>query len=76
MIKSTFASLSKAYCNERSQLSAPGLAAVKRLVRAGGQMNLDDGLRLDADTEVDALQSSDVREGFAAFKERRTPAFA
>jgi enoyl-CoA hydratase/carnithine racemase len=65
----------KSYGNDLAQLSASGLATVKRLVRDGNQMSLDDGLRLEVDTVVDALQSPDAQEGLAAFKQRRTPRF-
>lgn len=53
------------------------LAATKRslLAAAGGVEALDQALRREADAQIACFRSQDVREGVAAFRERRAPLF-
>jgi enoyl-CoA hydratase/carnithine racemase len=52
------------------------LAAIKRCLRQGGEMPLEDGLKLEA-AEVEKLfRSADGNEGMNAFAEKRRPEFA
>ncbi|HEX2944090.1 MAG TPA: enoyl-CoA hydratase/isomerase family protein [Rhodopila sp.] len=64
------------YCRTLSERSRSGLATMKRLARQGGDMALQDGLRLEQAQAVDALLSPDVTEGLDAFRSRRKPRFA
>ena len=49
---------------------------MKRLAREGIDKPLAEGLKLEQDLAPDALMSSDVTEGLAAFKARRKPNYA
>ncbi len=51
------------------------LAAIKRCVHEGGQLALDDGLRLEAELVEELFRSKDADEGLHAFAEKRTPEF-
>jgi enoyl-CoA hydratase len=64
------------YCRTLATRSPTGIAAMKRLARAGLEGSLDAGLALEERDIVPALGAADVDEGLAAFSERRTPAFA
>ena len=64
-----------AYCQQLAERSRPGIAAMKRLAREGMSLSLADGLALEVQEVVPALQGDDVSEGLAAFAERRTPRF-
>ena len=55
--------------------SAPALAAIKRLVYAGIELPLAEGLNLERASLPDILGSADYAEGLAAFAERRAPRF-
>ena len=52
------------------------LAAIKRCVHEGGQMQLDDGLALEAELVEGLFRSDDAAEGLRAFTEKRKPEFA
>ena len=64
------------YCRTLTERSRSGLAMMKRLARQGGDVPLEEGLRLEQSLAVDALMSPDVTEGLAAFQARRKPRFA
>jgi enoyl-CoA hydratase/carnithine racemase len=57
--------------------SAPplALAAIKTAVRASLAGSLDDALARERASQLSLLATEDVREGVAAFLERRTPSF-
>ncbi|NOT61530.1 MAG: crotonase [Acidobacteria bacterium] len=55
--------------------SAPGLAAIKRLVYQGIDLPLAEGLSLERAAVSQVLGSADYAEGLAAFAERRQPRF-
>ncbi len=63
------------YCRTLASRSPAGLAAMKRLARAGLEGSLDAGLALEERDVVPALGAADVDEGLAAFRERRPPTF-
>lgn len=57
-------------------LSAPlPLAAIKKVINMSGQLDLSATLALETDTQTVCMQTADHREGVAAFKEKRDPAF-
>jgi enoyl-CoA hydratase len=64
-----------AFCQKLVSRSAPGVALMKRLARAGLDADLATGLRLEAREVVPALRSDDVIEGLAAFEGKRQPDF-
>jgi enoyl-CoA hydratase/carnithine racemase len=49
--------------------------AVRKAVRAGRDLALDDGLRLEQSIAEPLRQSEDVQEGLRAFREKRDPEF-
>jgi enoyl-CoA hydratase/carnithine racemase len=55
--------------------SARSLATIKRLVHAGLDTTLTEGLKLEAAALPGTLGSADYAEGLAAFEQRRTPCF-
>jgi len=63
------------YCQKIGTRSRSGIALMKKLVDQGLDMNIDDGIKLECDLAVPALQSGDVSEGLDAFRNRRTPNF-
>lgn len=65
-----------AYCQALTTRSRAGLAAMKQLARSGLKCSLREGLALEEETAVRALQGADVAEGLAAFKARRQPKFS
>lgn len=66
----------RAYCRTLTTRSRVGLAAMKQLARSGLERSLREGLALEEEMAVRALQSADVAEGLAAFKARRQPKFS
>lgn len=52
-----------------------GLAAIKRAIRNGWAVSLDEQLDLERDLQREMGLSDDYREGVAAFTEKRTPKF-
>jgi enoyl-CoA hydratase/carnithine racemase len=63
------------YCITLATRSRPGLAAMKRLARAGAHLPLADALALEQRLALEAMAGPDVDEGLAAFGERRPPRF-
>ena len=51
------------------------MAAIKRSVRDGTAMNLEDGLALEAALVETLYHTADAREGFVAYTEKRPPLF-
>lgn len=64
------------YCRMLAERSRSGLATMKRLARQGIDLPLVEALHIEQRLAPDALMSSDVSEGLAAFKGRRKPNFA
>jgi enoyl-CoA hydratase/carnithine racemase len=58
-----------------AEKSPLGLGAMKRLVAEGLEQPLDAALRLERDALAAHVQSQDLREGLAAFREKRKPRF-
>lgn len=58
-----------------AQKSPIGLAAMKQLVYDAQEQPLDVALRSEQEALESHLQSHDMREGLAAFREKRTPHF-
>ena len=65
-----------ALCRTLAERSRSGLATMKRLARQGLDGPLADGLAVEQAAAPDALMSTDVTEGLAAFKARRKPNFS
>ena len=63
------------YCRTLATRSGPGLATMKRLVRAGLEGSLDAGLALEEASVIDGLLHDDASEGLGSFRARRTPQF-
>lgn len=55
--------------------SYDGVAAMKRVIRLGHDMSIEDGIALELEAAVAQLKSADVAEGLAAFAEGRRPDF-
>jgi enoyl-CoA hydratase/carnithine racemase len=57
--------------------SRPCLAAVKRAIHDGQQLSIEDAINLEIEVFMDYVKESpDAREGFTAYLEKRTPAWA
>jgi len=63
------------FCRTLATRSRAGLATMKRLARAGIDLDLKDGLRLETKVAGDALEHGDATEGLSAFESRRKPRF-
>ncbi len=48
---------------------------IKRAVQSGLEMSLGEGLAFERELQADLFSSSDAKEGFAAYTEKRTPHF-
>jgi len=68
-------SLALDYCQQLALKSSDGLAMMKELAYVGADLSLPKALSLEVNEAVKGLQSDDVKEGLAAFGERREPAF-
>lgn len=64
-----------AYCVQLAACSSSALAAMKTMLRKGSNATLEDALRRERELVIKQLQSADGREGLAAFREKRKPAF-
>lgn len=58
-----------------SEKSAPGLAHMKRLINDGLEQTLTTALHMEHEALFAHMYSTDIREGLAAFRERRRPNF-
>lgn len=56
-------------------LPPQALAAIKRVARAGYNLPLDAGLKLEFEAFLQVFMTADKREGLAAFLEKRPPKF-
>ena len=53
------------------------LGFIKKAIVEGAQLSLSDGVKLEIDSFLEYLESSpDMKEGFAAYNEKRKPSFA
>jgi 2-(1,2-epoxy-1,2-dihydrophenyl)acetyl-CoA isomerase len=62
-------------CHHLAQQPTRGLAAIKRILQASWNNDLDTQLDLERDTQDDLGRSDDYREGVSAFFEKRAPTF-
>lgn len=60
---------------ELAGLAPLTLAAIKRVVLAGEDLTLDEGLTLEGQAMVDLTKTADALEGVRSFLERRAPRF-
>ncbi len=63
------------YCHLLASKSAEGLGMMKDLAYSGVDLPLESALKLEQNEAVRGLKSGDVKEGLAAFNERREPVF-
>jgi len=63
------------YCHLLASKSADGLGMMKDLAYSGVDLPLESALKLEQNEAVKGLKSADVKEGLAAFNERREPIF-
>ncbi len=63
----------KSLCPPRRASLAVGL--IKRACQTGAEVGLEQGLALERELQQRLFQSSDAREGIAAFTEKRKPEF-
>ena len=63
------------YCHTLALKSSEGLSMMKELAYKGVDLELKQALALEVNEAVKGLQSDDVKEGLAAFGERREPVF-
>lgn len=63
-------------CKRLERTSGAGLARMKRVVRDGQDLPLDDALALELTVAREHLRGPDVAEGLRAFAEGRRPVFA
>lgn len=64
-----------AFAREFSGYSLPALRFNREAVQRAGTTTLGEGLKVENDLSVQAFQTEDVKEGTAAFLEKRTPQF-
>lgn len=64
-----------ALAQEFTGYSLPVLELARRAVQRGRDLNLTEGLALEADLSTLAYQTRDAEEGMAAFAEKRPPVF-
>ena len=64
-----------AYCQGIARRNRHGIAAMKRLARQGLDGTLADGLDMELAAIPSIVESDNVREGLAAFLEKREPRF-
>lgn len=63
------------YCAMLATRSPGALAEMKRLAREGAELTLEQSMRLERDAALRHLPGATVREGLAAFVEKRNPVF-
>jgi enoyl-CoA hydratase/carnithine racemase len=63
-------------CERLARGSAAGIARMKRVIRAGLQLPVEDALALELNEAREHLSTPDVAEGLAAFAEGRRPVFS
>jgi len=63
------------YCQLLASKSANGIGIMKNLAYTGMDLPLENALKLEANEAIKGLKSDDVKEGLAAFSERREPVF-
>jgi enoyl-CoA hydratase len=64
-----------AFAAQFTRYSLPVLEFARRAVQRGGDVSLDEGLRIEADLSTLAYRTNDAEEGMAAFEEKRKPEF-
>lgn len=65
----------EAYCAQLAARNPQGIAAMKRICRAGLDRPLNEALEIEQEAAIAALMSANVTEGLAAFRENREPSF-
>lgn len=63
------------YCQLLASKSANGIGMMKDLAYSGVDLPLENALELEVNEAIKGLKSDDVKEGLAAFSERREPVF-
>jgi enoyl-CoA hydratase/carnithine racemase len=58
-----------------AQRSLPALRLLKEAVNQGMQLSLEEGIKLEAELFTRVFQTEDIREGVAAFLEKRPAKF-
>ena len=62
--------------NKLIEKSSIALRAAKSAIRAGGNVGMEDGLKIEQDAFCMLFGTADQKEGIASFLEKRKPAFS
>lgn len=71
----TLAHATDTYAAELAEGPTFALGRIRRMAWLGAEQGFDEALRLEVDYQRECVRSEDVREGLAAFREKRTPRF-